>query len=91
MKPVTAHNPQPHQTYLSHNITVARAYGIKASLDIAIKRLTARRKPPKWAIGHLKIMETRIAEIIPELLAIRDNAHDAPAYVRPREIDDAQG
>jgi hypothetical protein len=72
-----------HEEYLRRNLLVAKAEGAKANASVALKRLEMQTRPPKWLVDYLRGILERVAPLPAELALWRNQAHDAPDYMRP--------
>ena len=68
--------------YLRRNLQVAKAVGANANTKAAIVRLMKMKRPPMWVLAALEGIRDRTEGLSKELAAWRDQADDAPSYVR---------
>jgi hypothetical protein len=69
--------------YLRRNLLVAKAIGARAKAGVALERLQAHKRPPKWLVEYLRGIAERCEPLPADLAKWCDLAEDAPAYVRP--------
>lgn len=75
---------QPHEEYLRRNLIHAGSIGMTAGLKTAMRRLSETKRPPKWLLAQLRGILDRAERCPPELAAWRNQADDAPVYMRPK-------
>jgi hypothetical protein len=68
--------------YLRRNLLVAKAIGARANAGVALERLQAHKRPPKWLVEYLRGIAERCEPLPADLAKWRDLAEDAPSYVR---------
>lgn len=73
-----------HEEYLRRNLIHCSSLGAKAGIEVAIKRLSAMKRPPKWLLDELHGALERAKKLPPELAAWRNQADDAPDHMRKR-------
>lgn len=78
---------EQHTEYLRRNLQGAKAYGAHAASVKAIERLLQMKRPPVWIIAAFEGIRDRTAGLGAELAAWRDQADDAPDYVRPHGVE----
>lgn len=69
---------EPHAEYLRRNLITCKAYGAIAGLDVALSRLKAMRRPPKWLVKQLEGCKERTVPTAHEMALWRNAAPDAP-------------
>lgn len=68
--------------YLRRNLLVAKAIGARANAGVALDRLQAHKRPPKWLVDYLRGIVERCEPLPADLARWRDLAEDAPEYVK---------
>lgn len=69
-----------HEEYLRRNLLTAKAVGIKANAEAALKRLSATKRPAKWLVKYFEGIRDRAEPLPKDLAAWRDIADDRPIY-----------
>ena len=79
---------EPHAEYMRRNLQVCRAIGARAILQGALNHAeTLSHRRPGWMRTALTSALERVDTLSADLARWRDMAMDAPADVRPLEMD----
>jgi hypothetical protein len=66
------------EEYLRRNVNVAKAYGARAAVDLAIKRARSVKRFPRWALDFLESASERLTDLPSELAAYRNLESKTP-------------
>lgn len=76
--------------YLRRNLLVAKAIGARANAGVALDRLSAHKRAPKWLLESLRGILERCEPLPHDLARWRDLAEDAPTYVTSKDAPTAR-